>query len=193
MQWRFWKWFFIGLNDRPGYRNLLNRWIFFHLLVGVGLGFGTQADIKEAASTILLPLAGVFVGLSFAWIGNTQAILKENEIEELMNRHPDGIEAYIYNYQLAILVILTTLIGWGVAGLGIFPMASRICLIDVIGFDSFFCKMAKAALFALASATVRECWHIVLSSQVFVLSRFKIRNHKSSNAKGESQVQEPGP
>jgi hypothetical protein len=181
MQWRFWKWFFIGLNHRPGYRQLLNRWIFLHLLIGIGLGFGAPIDAKDAASTILLPLAGIFVGLSFAWIGNTQAILKENEIEELMKRHPDGIEAYVYTYQLAILIILTTLIGWGLAGLGIFPRLSGICLVDVAGIDGFYCKMAKAILFGLASATVQECWQIVLSSQMFILSRSKIRNHKSGN------------
>lgn len=161
--------------------------MFFHLIIGFGLGFGGQIEAKDAASTILLPLAGIFVGLSFAWIGNTQAILKENEIEELMYRHQDGIEAYVYTYQLAILVILTTLIAWGVAGLGISRISSGVCLISVLGVDSFFCKLATATLFALASATVRECWHIVLSSQMFILSRFKIRNHKQRGSSVEQR------
>lgn len=168
MKWQFWTWLFWGLSDRAGYRQIVNWWLAVHFLAGMGVALLVNVPLHEAAQTFLLPLAGIFVGLSFAWAGNAQALLQESEIEEIAARHPDGLSSYVYTFQLAILIILLTLVAWGLAGLKVFDF----CTNRVI---SLF---IEAFLYFLASLTLRECWHVVLGSQMLILSRHGVRKHK---------------
>lgn len=170
MKWRFWRWLFVGLDSKkPGFFNFIDRWLIVHITVALLLAFFVSVGVKEASATVLLPLASIFIGLSFAWAGNAQALLQESEIEKLTESHPDGIESYLYTFQLAILVILITLVAWGMAGLGLFEAA----------FLKISCLqyLVKFLLYLLASITLRECWHVVLGSQIMILSRYKIRKN----------------
>lgn len=171
MEWEFWKWLFWGLKDKPGYHQLVNRWLAIHVLVGIVVASVVDMSLDKAAQTILLPLAGIFVGLSFAWIGNAQALLQENEIVALAKHHPDGVQTYVYTFQLAILIILITLILWGLAGLEVFD--------SCIFLDKLPKFIAEIALYFFSSLTLRECWHVVMGSQLLILSRIKIRNRDS--------------
>src|SRR5205085_1505555 len=83
----FWRWFFRDGSTRAGWHRLLNRWCYFHLAVGAVLSWLVPYDLKTAASTVLLPLVGVLVGLSFAWAGNAQSLLQSEEIETLSEYH----------------------------------------------------------------------------------------------------------
>lgn len=169
MKWKFWEWFFLGLEERSGLEELfINWWCIVHLIVGFVLAQSIDVSLDEAAQTILLPLAGIFVGLSFAWAGNAQALLQKKEIQKISLHLPDGIEAYIYIFQLAILVILVTLIAWGLAGLKIFSLQifQAPCVQLLI----------ETCLYFLASLTLRECWHVVLGSQVLILARHKVQD-----------------
>ena len=174
MKWRFWKWFFIGINGKSGIAKLLDWWLLAHVIIAVGLAFLIDVNLKEAASTFLLPLASIFIGLSFAWAGNAQAIMQETEIEKFIKVHPDGIENYVYTFQLAILSILVTLVAWGLAGLGVFekPLFKQECVYFGV----------KSVLYFLASITLRECWHIVLGGQLLILARNKIRDEGEESA-----------
>jgi hypothetical protein len=163
MKWRFWTWFFFGLQSSSGLAKLLNRWIFLHALAGISLAYLVQKPLTDVATTFLLPLAGILVGLSFAWAGNAQAMLQTEELEKLSKQLPDGIETYLYTFQEAILIILVTMTLWGLAALGLF------CAFETL---------AKVILFFLASLALRECWHVVLGSQVMILARYTIRQHE---------------
>lgn len=170
MRWRFWRWFFVGLKARSGLARLANWWLLLHLAVGFSLAYlvtpsKTTADI---AITFLLPLASILVGLSFAWAGNAQAILQTEELETLSKQLPDGIEGYLYNFQSAILIILVTMTLWGLAAIGLFAGCEY---------------TAKIILFALASMTLRECWHVVLASQIMILARYTIRHHEAKRGR----------
>ena len=172
MKWEFWKWLVRGLEDKPGYHQLMNRWLIVHVIAGIVAALAVDMSLHKAAQTILLPLAGIFVGLSFAWIGNAQALLQENEIVALAKHHPDGVQTYVYTFQLAILIILVTLILWGLAGLEVFDS----CL---------FCSKWKkfiieVILYFFSSISLRECWHVVMGSQILILSRIRIRNKDNS-------------
>lgn len=180
MKWEFWKWLLRGLKDKPGYLQLIDRWLIVHILVGIVVALVVDISLDKAAQTILLPLAGVFVGLSFAWVGNAQAILQENEIIALAKHHPDGVQTYVYTFQLAILIILITLILWGLAGLGIFNSCVFLGKSPKI--------IAEIILYFFSSLTLRECWHVVMGSQLLILSRIKIRNEDSRrNASGQAR------
>ena len=173
MKWQFWKWLFCGLKDEPGYRLLVNWWLVIHIAAGILTALLVGVSIHEAARTILLPISGIFIGLSFAWAGNAQALLKESEIEKIAKHHPDGIQTYIYTFQLAILIILITLVAWGLAGLKVFDV--------VILSNSTVQTAIEALLYFLASITLRECWHVIMGSQLMILSRHNVRNDSKTS------------
>lgn len=165
----FWHWLFKGDRDRPGYHRIVNRWALLHMAVGLAVAYLSGSLVKDAATSLLLPLAGIFIGLSFAWGGNAQALLQTEEIEHFADYHPGGFSEYLYTFQLAILVILVTLCLWGLAGLGIFDR-----LWPTSGRPAAYLAV-EAGLFALASLTVRSCWHVVLGAQYLLAVRHKMR------------------
>jgi hypothetical protein len=165
----FWVWFFRGKAQDPGWRRLADRWLAWHVGLGIGLAWLVPLSISEAAKTVLLPLAGVFVGMSFAWVGSAQAIAQSNEIDKLADAQPAGFETYVYPFQTAILGLLVALAFWGIAGLGVFD---RPC-----GWEcpSFGYKAVAVLLYALASLTVRLCWQVVLGAQWLLLYQRAVR------------------
>jgi hypothetical protein len=181
MKWEFWKWFFRGLRSRSGLsRLLLGWWTLAHGALGVSLAFLIDKPLNEIATGFLLPLASILVGLSFAWAGNAQALLQTDEIEKLVKHLPDGIETFLYGFQGAILVILITMTLWGLAAVGIFDRLEPV---------------AEALLFALASLAVRECWHVVLATQLLLLSRFTMRKNEiaTRDATTKNKTDKAGP
>ena len=108
----YWEWLFRGSGGRPGYRRILDKWLLLHIPVGIVLSFLISIDLQACANTVLLPLAGILIGLSFAWAGNANALLQTEEIEKLSEYHKGGFVEYVFIYQTAILMILVTLVLW---------------------------------------------------------------------------------
>lgn len=165
----FWAWFFRGRANDPGWRRLLNWWLVWHLALGVSLAWLVPVSIADAANTVLLPLAGVFVGMSFAWVGSAQAIAQSNEIDRLADKQPAGFETYVYPFQTAILGLLVALGFWGIAGLGVFDQPCPWAC------PSILYKAVAAFLYSLASLTVRLCWQVVLGAQLLLLYQRAVR------------------
>jgi hypothetical protein len=183
IEFSFWRWMARGSGSTPGYRRLVNRWLIFHLVVGCALALIVPVTLATAAITVLLPLAGILKGLSFAWAGNAQALLQASEVEEMADFHPGGFTEYVFTYQAAILAILVTLVFWAIAGFEVFdkqwPTAAHAKLYFAV----------KALAFTLSSLTLRECWHIVLGAQWMLLSKKQIRDSHKTNNKGEGANQ----
>lgn len=171
----FWEWFAVGSGDQPGWRRLANVWLVIHVSIGVVIALAIPIDLQSAASAVLLPLAGVLVGLSFAWAGNAQSLLQTEEIEALSERHPGGFVEYVYVYSLAIFCILLTLGVWTLAGLkifdGLWPTSGH--------YKSYLA--IKIFLFSISSITVRECWHVVLAAQWMLLMRREISKRRNKS------------
>jgi hypothetical protein len=165
----FWRWFFCGTGGKPGFRRLINAWLLLHLGVGAALAKIIPIDLGTAANAVLLPLAAVLVGLSFAWAGNAQALLQATEIEKIAEHHSGGFPDYVFTFQAAILCILLTLVVWGFAGFQIFDKVWPTPSEHAAYFG------VKVGLFTLSSLTVRECWHIVLGAQWMLLIRYFIK------------------
>ena len=164
--WQYWRWFFFGINGgKPGLRRIANTWMLVHLSAGLAAAMLVTINVRDAANTVLLPLAGIFVGLSFAWSGNAQALLQSHEIELLSEFSTGGLEEYVYTFQTAILTILATLVMWGAGGLGIYD---RIPLALIPG------VAIETALYTMASITLRECWHVVWAAQALLLARYQV-------------------
>lgn len=165
----YWHWFLNGSGGKPGYRRIVNKWILFHLAIGIVLSILIKNDLATSANTVLLPLAGILIGLSFAWAGNAQALMQSKEIEELSEHHEGGFVEYVFTYQTAILTILLTLVFWGLAGLNVFDkwISKDYCP------KLYF--VVKAMLFTLSSLTIRECWHVVMGAQWMLLIQKEIK------------------
>ena len=169
---KFWLWLFRGTGKGPGVTRFLNRWLVGHVAVAVVFAFLDSIVLKDAANAVLLPLAGIFIGLCFAWGGNAQALLQTDELENVAEHHPGGFVEYLYVYQTAILVMLVTLTFWGIAGLGMLDTIwpTRQCLVAY--------RCIRGGLFFFASLTVRECWHVVLGAQSMLLIRNELRRSR---------------
>jgi hypothetical protein len=169
IEFNFWKWFFCGSGGRSGLRRLVNHWLILHLCIGALLSFVISVDLQTSANCVLLPLAAIFIGLSFAWAGNAQALMQSPEIDRLANHHKGGFAEYAYAFQTSILVILVTMVLWGLAGLRVFAIFESQ---DAIWWTKY---AARIPLFGLSSMTLRECWHVVLGSQWMLLAQREIR------------------
>jgi len=171
----FWVWLLKGSGGRPGYRRLIDFWLLLHALIGIVVATFVPVGLETAAKAVLLPLAGILVGLSFAWAGNAQALLQTSEIELLSKHHEGGLTEYVFAYQTAILAILVTLVLWGLAGLGCFdrawPTASRLVAYLAV----------RWILFSFSSLALRECWHVVMSASWMLIVRREIK-HRMSNS-----------
>lgn len=168
---RFWPWFFTGGGAEPGWRRLCNTWLILHGAVGTALALIVPMTITQASSAVLLPLAGVLIGLSFAWAGNAIALIQSPEIRQLAVRVRGGVETYVFTFQLAILSIIVTMCLWGLAGLGVFD---RECLLSC---PKWLYSAVAATLYTLASVTIRECWHVVLGVQMLLLAQMRIQDN----------------
>ncbi len=171
----YWFWFLHGTGVRPGYRRILNVYLVIHLILGAIVAFIVPADLTTSANTVLFPFAGIFVGLSFAWAGNAQALLQSSEISSLSEYHEGGFVEYVFVYQTAILIILVTLVAWGIAGLDVFHGLWPTTKMPVAYFT------VKVILFALCSLTIRECWHVVMGAQWMLIAQREIRLRMSKH------------
>jgi hypothetical protein len=172
MKLSYWQWLIRGSGDKPGFLRFVDWWFPLHICVGISLSATVPSDLEKAATSILLPLTGVLIGLTFAWSGNAQALLSSPEIDALAEHRVGGLMEYVYSFQSAILLILITVSSWGVAGLGIIDANISRDLNE----HSYF--WLSTALYTLISLTIRECWHVVLFSQWLVLVRHEINKSK---------------
>lgn len=171
---RYWKWLFVGYDQRrPGILKFADRWLALHIFVAVLLAWIVPVALADAAKTILLPLAGVLVGLSFAWGGNAQAVLASEEFDEISAHHPGGIEEYAFTFQSAILCLLMTLALWGLAGLEVFD---KVWPTDKACIPLF---AVEATLYFFGSLSLRECWQVVMSAHYLLIMRKKVMNSRS--------------
>lgn len=165
----FWRWMTRGTGGTSGSRRFVDRWLVVHLTVGVAIAHLVPIPLQEAATTLLIPVAGVFVGLAFAWGGSAHSLLQSSEVEAVAKHKNGGLEDYVYAFQAAILLVLLTLVAWAIVGLGIvdyvWPTPEHPLAYAIVG----------VAMFSLSSAMVRECWHVVLAVQMFLLIRIKVR------------------
>ena len=161
-----------GTGNGPGIKRFVDLWLLLHIFVALILSYFLPISLKEAATSLLLPVAGIFIGLSFAWGGNAQALLQTEEIEDVAAFKDGGFSDYVYTFQAAILLILITICLWAIAGLGFFD------LVWPVAHKSKAYKIIAFLLFMLSSMTLRECWHVVLGAQSLLLMRFHVRKQK---------------
>lgn len=153
----------------------------FHLCFGFASAFFLPITLAEAANTVLLPLVGILIGLSFAWAGNAQALLQASEIEEMTQHHPGGFAEYVFTFQTAILAIFITLVVWALAGLKLFDSVWPIARCGTAYF------LIAMSLYTLSSLTLRECWHVVLGAQWMLMAQHEIKMKRRADSENSSK------
>ena len=167
-RWRFRKWLFSGINSRPGISGLGTWWLLFHFIAALILAVWVDLPIHESARTILFPFTGLVMSMLFTRINSVHIILQEPEIKKLSQYVPDGIAAYLYNFQLGILIVFLSFVLWAMAGLKCFSHHY---------FAKFpFSIIIETILFFVLSLSLKECWDMVTASQSLVLARSNIEN-----------------
>lgn len=160
----FWRWFWQGYGARPGYRRVLNSWLFLHVIVGILCATQINVSLAEVAVKALLPLMAIFVGLTFSWAGNAHALLQSEEIVAISRNRAGGISEYIFTFQLCILIILISVGFWVLPSLNLsyhFVDSSYIT----------FNMLSSVFLYALLSLAFRTSWQAVLGANMLLLMR----------------------
>jgi hypothetical protein len=166
---------------KPGFRYILNWRLFVDAVVGAAVAPLLPKTPAEMSTAVLIPLSGALIGLTFAWAGNAQALLQTKEISLVGKQHPGGINHFACLYQLAILVLLTTIALWALAGAGAFEM-------DVIKDRRWAGYVVKAALVGLVSMCFRECWSVIDSFRYLLVSRDTVADALNRKGKGEQNT-----
>ena len=194
----FWQWFFLGSSEpesgpqkstgskksKPGILAYFDIWLIGHLCIGAILMLIVPMAINDAARSILLPLAGIFIGLTFAWGGNAVSLMQSDEINVIANFNRGGMQVYAFRFQAAILILLVTMVCWGLAGLNVFEpiRANKNLKINYAIIEVF--------LYFFISLSIRDCWHIVMGAQSMVLLRRSVKKVLDGQQKFE-QVNKP--
>src|SRR5687768_15851964 len=109
----FEKWLLNGYEgSKPGIKRIITPWLFLHVLIGFGLAIFVASPLKDLARTVLLPILGILIGLTFAWAGNAQGFIQTQELIEISKRKPGGYIDYIFTYQLSIFIVLACAVLW---------------------------------------------------------------------------------
>ena len=160
----FWGWFFRGPKDgKCGFIRVFDKMIALHVIIGFIVAKVVPLPISQSASTVLLPLSGALIGLTFAWAGNAHGMLQTEEISKVISEAKTDYITYVYTYQSTILIVLVAIILWGLASLRVFDVR-----------HSYYIDLnlvIETALFSYTSITIRECWHAVLGTQLMLISR----------------------
>lgn len=173
----FWHWLIIGdrsssrshevASKSPGIYKLFNVWSIIYICIAIYITNTFVIELKVLAASMLLPAAGLFIGVAFAWGGNAHAILQTKEIEELAQYKDGGFEDYAYTFQLSMLIVLLTITLWTLAGIGIFE-----------NLPSPYIQYVTIFILSLSAIAIRECWHIIVGSTELLIMKYYVRIHK---------------
>ncbi len=168
----FWTWFFFGTGGRPGFKRLLDKWIFFHLIIGFALS-KIQISTGEVSKDALIPMISVFIGLTFSWAGNANSLLQSEKIIRMSEKRRGGIYEYVYTFQLCVFIMLFAIGAWTVAAIQV-PYPTWMGFINYDDFDFF----VRVFLLGLLSLTLRTCWQTVVGANFLLLSQILLPNNE---------------
>ena len=188
----FWRWLLCGVpGGKSGLRQafLDVKILLIHLPIAGSLAWFTVehkteiGEISDIAGSLMLPFAGVLVGLCFAWGGHATALMQTEEIEAVIQKRGIGVEDYVFGYQFAILTTLVAIVAWGLGSLGMFDMLK----------GRGDC-VARGVLFFLASFSVNQCWSAAVFASAMLQVRYQVRHQArkgvAKKRRGEGEILE---
>jgi hypothetical protein len=162
----FWNWFIFGAgNTRPGWRLMLNGWLIWHVAVGTALFLLIPATPYEFAGKALFPAASILVGMAVAWTSRAAAVLQDEKFRSAVISDYLPIEAYLYGYQLSLLIIISMVIFVTITANGglTLPIGTNLAQ-TCTGITMYF----------LLSMAMRECWTVINFSNLLSILHSKV-------------------
>lgn len=164
----FWKWFWRGTsNSKSGIRLLLNWTLVVHFAVAMLLLLLVRSDPFEFAAKALFPAASILVSMAVAWTSRAATILQDTEFRNRAIGENNPLEAYVYGYQLSLLIIISMVVYVAVMAAGGLDL--------VIFSEDFSLALSGFWLYFLLSWSVAQCWLVIDFSNMLTLLHQRAR------------------
>lgn len=145
----FWNWLLRRDNEGDrGLRNIANRWLIFHAMIGLLAAYFIKEDAGVIAKTVALPGSAILIGLAFGWAGRSAGLLQDKSFSKFLIEHGPSPEGYVYAFQLAVLTVLSFIACALILAIGGFGLS--------IGSHAYDDGINRAILFSIGSIAVRE-------------------------------------
>jgi len=167
----FWAW--LVERDRDGDRgisNIVNRWLFFHVLLGLALAVLCPSDAATIAKTIAIPGAAILIGLAFGWAGRSANLLQDKSFSRFLIENGPSPEGYVYAFQLAVLAVLIF-----IATALFLAVGSTGASLGSAEIDAF---ANRTLLFTVGSIAVRESWGIIYFVNKLTIQYYRVREEE---------------
>lgn len=177
-------WFFHGDGYKPGYRRLVDKYLFIDIFIGIALTCYIPTSLREAATTILLPLTGILVGACASWAGPAQEVLTSKDMIPFLEKHQGGIKEYFFILQTVIFIMLISIILWGLAGIGMFETFrsnENDCVRSIYIIVSF-------ALYAILSLSIRICWETISYAHHIMYTKIQLQKIEPPKENRENKL-----
>lgn len=165
----FWSWFWKGTaNSKAGIMLIIKWQNITHLLIATFLLLFINSDPFVFASKALFPAASILVSMAVAWTARASTVLQDVNFKKKVISDKNPLEAYVYGYQLALLIIITMVVYVAImAGGGIeMPFVSNDISKPASGFF----------LYLLLSFSIAQCWQVIDFSNLITLLNEKVRD-----------------
>lgn len=167
----FWTWLVRKDKDGDlGLENILNRWVFFHIALGLALGFVVSVDPRALAQTVALPGAAILVGLAFGWAGRSAGLLQDKSFSQFLIENGPSPEGYVYAFQLSVLCVLTFIATAFMLIAGGTPLTT--------GNPNADACINRFALGFVGSLAVREGWGIIYFVNKLTIQYYRVRERE---------------
>lgn len=164
----FWSWFWKGTgHSKSGIRILISWRLIVHVLVSFFLLALMAVDPFTFAGQALFPAASILVSMAVAWTSRASTILQDSEFRNSIIRETNPLEAYVYGYQLSLLIIIGMVVYVAImasGGLDIIIL-SREFSVAISGFWLYF----------LLSLSIAQCWQVIDFSNLLTLLHERVR------------------
>lgn len=174
-------------NSKPGYKRVFNAWLILHICIGFLLAFLIETPIQKVSQTILLPMMGVLIGLTFAWAGNAQGFIQSREIIALSKNKPGGYIDYIFTYQLSILIVLVCSGLWGLAAIDFREIVVGDQTIHLKYLPETAKLIIKAILYFILSVAIHESWSVIKGVHYFLIVKNKVYEVKEQQKENKNK------
>jgi hypothetical protein len=118
------------------------------------------------AAKALFPAASILVGMAVAWTSRAAAVLQDEKFRSAVIDNDRPIEAYLYGYQLSLLIIIVMVIFVSITANG---------GIQIYGFSQRIAEATTAiAMYSLLSISIRECWSVINFSNLLSILHSRV-------------------
>jgi hypothetical protein len=170
----FWKWFLRGAGGtKAGWRLMITPWLLLHASVGCAMYYLMPVSPYDFAAKALFPAASILVGMAVAWTSRAAAVLQDQQFKEAVITDERPIEAYVYGYQLSLLIIMIMVVYISITANGGIQTPLK---------GGTAAAVTGVIMYALLSIAMRECWTVINFSNLLSILHNKVPSSNPGSA-----------